>query len=36
VKNFKIDDMRVKTIGLGKSPDENGAGVELLIYPAQK
>lgn len=36
VKNFKIDDTRVKTIGLGKSPDENEAGVSLLIYPPQK
>jgi hypothetical protein len=36
VKNFKIDDKRVKTMGLGKSPDENSEGVELLIYPSQK
>jgi outer membrane protein OmpA-like peptidoglycan-associated protein len=34
VKNFKMDDTRVKTIGLGKSTDAQGAGVEVLIYPA--
>ena len=33
VKNFKIDDTRVKTIGLGKSPDAKGTGVEVLVYP---
>jgi phospholipid/cholesterol/gamma-HCH transport system substrate-binding protein len=34
VKNFKLDDTRIKTIGLGKSdkgPD--GGSVEVLIYP---
>jgi len=34
VRNFKMDDSRVKTIGLGKSPDTEGAGVAVLIYPA--
>jgi outer membrane protein OmpA-like peptidoglycan-associated protein len=34
VKNFKMDDTRVRTIGLGKVPEEGGSGVELLIYPA--
>jgi len=34
VKNFKIDDTRVKTIGLGKSADVEGPGVAVLIYPA--
>jgi phospholipid/cholesterol/gamma-HCH transport system substrate-binding protein len=34
VKNFKMDDTRVKTIGLGKSPDADGAGVAVLVYPA--
>jgi hypothetical protein len=34
VRNFKMDDTRVKTIGLGKSPDFEGAGVAVLVYPA--
>jgi len=34
VKNFKMDDTRVKTIGLGKSPDAEGTGVAVLVYPA--
>jgi phospholipid/cholesterol/gamma-HCH transport system substrate-binding protein len=34
VKNFKMDDTRVKTIGLGKSSDAEGAGVTVLVYPA--
>jgi phospholipid/cholesterol/gamma-HCH transport system substrate-binding protein len=33
VKNFKMDDTRVKTIGLGKSSDAEGAGVKVLVYP---
>jgi phospholipid/cholesterol/gamma-HCH transport system substrate-binding protein len=33
VKNFKMDDTKVKTIGIGKSIDANDAGVSLLIYP---
>ena len=33
VKNFKMDDIRVRTIGMGKSPDVEGAGVAVLIYP---
>jgi phospholipid/cholesterol/gamma-HCH transport system substrate-binding protein len=37
VKNFKMDDTRVKTIGLGKSTDAwgagVGAGVAVLVYP---
>jgi phospholipid/cholesterol/gamma-HCH transport system substrate-binding protein len=34
VKNFKIDDTRVRTIGLGKAkgPTENGT-VQVLVYP---
>src|SRR5580693_5946354 len=32
VKNFKMDDTRVKTIGLGKTADSEGAGVAGLIY----
>lgn len=35
VKNFKMDDTRVKTIGLGKSQDADGAGVAVLVYPVQ-
>jgi phospholipid/cholesterol/gamma-HCH transport system substrate-binding protein len=34
VKNFKMDDTRVKTIGLGKSNDGEGTGVRVLVYPA--
>jgi phospholipid/cholesterol/gamma-HCH transport system substrate-binding protein len=34
VRNFKMDDTRVKTIGLGKSSDAEGAGVTVLVYPA--
>jgi phospholipid/cholesterol/gamma-HCH transport system substrate-binding protein len=32
VKNFKMDDSRVKTLGLGKSSDDS-AGVKVLVYP---
>jgi phospholipid/cholesterol/gamma-HCH transport system substrate-binding protein len=31
VKNFKLDDERIKTTGLGKS-DESGDRVEILVY----
>ncbi len=34
VKNFKMDDTRVKTIGLGKSNDGEGTGVAVLVYPS--
>jgi outer membrane protein OmpA-like peptidoglycan-associated protein len=34
VKHFKMDDTKVKTIGLGKSPDEDAAGISVLIYSA--
>jgi phospholipid/cholesterol/gamma-HCH transport system substrate-binding protein len=33
VRNFKMDDSRVRTIGLGKSADAEGTGVAVLIYP---
>jgi phospholipid/cholesterol/gamma-HCH transport system substrate-binding protein len=33
IKNFKMDDTRVRTIGLGKSPDAEGAGIKVLVYP---
>lgn len=36
VKNFEMDDTRVKTIGLGKSPEVNGDGVEVLVYPVAR
>ncbi len=34
VKNFKMDDTKVRTIGLGKSPKETAAGISVLIYSA--
>jgi phospholipid/cholesterol/gamma-HCH transport system substrate-binding protein len=34
VKNFKMDDTRVKTIGLGKSTGGEGSGVAVFVYPA--
>ena len=35
VQNFRLDDTRIKTIGLGKSAQANNGGkVEILIYPA--
>jgi len=34
-KNFKFDDTRLKTIGLGKSKDADDSGkLEIVIYPA--
>ena len=34
VQNFRIDDTRVKTMGLGKSTDENESyKLEVLVYP---
>jgi len=34
VKNFKLDDTRIKTIGQGKVADANTSGaMEILIYP---
>jgi len=34
VKNFKMDDTRVRTMGLGKSEQAGDAGVvELIVYP---
>jgi len=33
VKNFKLDDTRIRTIGLGKSKEADGPGVEILVYP---
>jgi phospholipid/cholesterol/gamma-HCH transport system substrate-binding protein len=33
-KNFKFDDTRLKTLGLGKSPEASDYGrVEILVYP---
>jgi phospholipid/cholesterol/gamma-HCH transport system substrate-binding protein len=34
VKNFKLDDTRLRTIGMGKSADAAASGVEILVYPA--
>jgi len=34
VKNFKLEDTKIKTIGLGKSDKApEGGSVEVLIYP---
>lgn len=33
VKNFKFDDTKVKTIGLGKSDTDENNHVEILVYP---
>jgi hypothetical protein len=34
VRNFKLQDTRIKTIGLGKSENApEGGGVEVVIYP---
>jgi outer membrane protein OmpA-like peptidoglycan-associated protein len=35
VKNFKLDDTKIKTIGLGKSKDApDGGSIQILLYPA--
>ena len=35
VDNFRLDDTRIKTMGLGKAQDENQSHkVEVLVYPA--
>lgn len=35
VRNFKLDDTRIRTIGLGKSDEiAKGSRVEILVYPA--
>ena len=35
-ENFRVDDTRIKTIGLGKDEgeSEDGGKVEILVYPA--
>jgi hypothetical protein len=34
-KNFRLDDTRIKTLGLGKSGDTGDNGkAEILVYPA--
>jgi hypothetical protein len=34
VQNFKLDDTRIKTIGLGKSTEiGEGGALEILVYP---
>jgi outer membrane protein OmpA-like peptidoglycan-associated protein len=36
VQNFRIDDTRIKTIGLGKSNAAGAASkVQILVYPAE-
>src|SRR5205823_13446594 len=32
-QNFKIDDTRLKTMGLGKSNEEGEGTVEVLVFP---
>ena len=35
VQNFRLDDKRIKTMGLGKTGDAGDDGkIEILIYPA--
>jgi len=34
VKNFRLDDSRIKTIGLAKRAETNAGQVEIMIYPA--
>jgi hypothetical protein len=35
VKNFKLDDTRIKTIGLGKADTAAGERkLDILVYPA--
>ena len=35
VDNFKIDDTRVRTLGIGKSPDGGDDGkIEIYVLPA--
>ena len=33
IKNFKLDDIRIKTLGMGKTnvPEDNGK-IEILVY----
>jgi flagellar motor protein MotB len=34
-KNFRLDDTRIKTLGLGKTDSTGDSGeVEILVYPA--
>jgi len=35
VQHFKVDDTRLKTIGMGKSEKAGQSGVEILVYPAE-
>ena len=35
VQNFRLDDTRIKTMGLGKTDDAGANGkIEILVYPA--
>jgi hypothetical protein len=34
VNNFKLDDTRIKTIGLPKKAEMPAGQVEIMIYPA--
>jgi phospholipid/cholesterol/gamma-HCH transport system substrate-binding protein len=33
VNNFKFDDTKVETMGIGKTSEEGNSGVEILVYP---
>ena len=33
VKNFKMDDTRVRTLGMGKSSEAGNPGISVMIYP---
>jgi len=33
-QNFKLDDTRIKTLGLGKTKQTDGSGkIEIIVYP---
>jgi hypothetical protein len=35
VQNFRLDDTRIKTMGLGKTDEGGDSGkIEILVYPA--
>lgn len=36
VQNFKLNDTRIKTIGLGKTSNQSDAGVAVMIYAEKK
>jgi len=34
VQNFRLDDTRIRTIGLGKTGGNEASGITVLVYPA--